>query len=54
MNILNKIVAIEDCFGNVLFKFTINKDGNIIDMEDCSIADEEIENEKLILRIQKD
>lgn len=50
MNILNKIIEIEDTNGNTIMKLNINKNGEIVDFSMCEIAD--IENN--IIRIQRE
>lgn len=48
MNILNKVIEIEDTNGNTIMEFKINEMGEIVDFSMCEIAD--IENN--IIRIQ--
>ena len=38
-NIKNKVIIIEDSFGNYLCSIAIDDDGNIKDYNDCEIAD---------------
>ena len=49
MNILNKIIEIEDTNGNTIMKLNINKNGEIVEFLNCEIAD--IETNKI--RIQR-
>ena len=50
MNILNKIIEIEDTNGNAIMGFRIDNTGKIIGFVNCEIAD--IENN--IIRIQRE
>ena len=57
-NILNKVIEIEDYNGNTIMAFEIDEKGNIKQMADCSIADEDFDyifnTNKNLIRIQAD
>lgn len=43
MDIINKVIEIEDYYGNTIMAFEIDKEGKIIKFLNCNIAD--IEND---------
>ena len=57
-NILNKVIDIEDYYGNTIFTLNIDENGNIIKMDNCSIADVcddyIYDTDKTLIRIQKE
>lgn len=58
-NILNRVIGIEDINGNTIMAFEIDEKGNIVNMENCSIADiESYDNtfmtNKELIRLQLD
>ena len=57
-NILNKVIEIEDYNGNTILALEIDEKGNIKQMADCSIADEDFDyifnTNKNLIRIQAD
>lgn len=57
-NILNKVIEIEDTNGNTILAFMIDDKGNIVKMNNCSVADEDcdyiFDTEKNLIRIQAD
>lgn len=57
-NIVNKIIEIEDYNGNTIMAISIDKNGNIDNMLNCSIADIDgdylFNTDKELIRIQSD
>ena len=57
-NVLNKVITIENCEGDSIMSFEIDKNGKIIRFENCDIADEDIDyifgTDKVIIRIQQE
>ena len=57
-NVLNKIIEIEDYNGNTIMAISIDKNGNIDNMLNCSIADIDgdylFNTDKELIRIQSD
>lgn len=55
-NIKNKVIEIEDYYGNTIMYFEIDKEGNITTFGDCEIADIDddyiLETNKELVRIQ--
>ena len=55
-NVLNKIIEIEDYNGNTIVAISIDKNGNIDNMLNCSIADIDgdylFNTDKELMRIQ--
>lgn len=57
-NILNKVIAIEDSNGNTIMAISIDKNGKIVDFDNCNIAD--VDNDivfgtnKDMIRLQMD
>ena len=57
-NILNKVIAIEDSNGDTIMAISIDKNGNIVDFDNCNIAD--VDNDivfgtnKDMIRLQMD
>lgn len=57
-NVLNKVIAIEDSNGNTIMAISIDKNGKIIDFDNCNIAD--VDNDivfgtnKDMIRLQMD
>lgn len=38
-NVLNKVIAIEDSNGDTIMAISIDENGNIVDFDNCNIAD---------------
>lgn len=57
-NVVNKIIEIEDYYGNTIMAISIDKNGNIDNMLNCSIADVDgdylFNTDKELIRIQSD
>lgn len=57
-NVVNKIIEIEDYNGNTIMAISIDKNGNIDNMLNCSIADIDddylFNTDKELIRIQSD
>lgn len=57
-NVVNKIIGIEDYNGNTIMAISIDKNGNIDNMLNCSIADIDgdylFNTDKELIRIQSD
>lgn len=57
-NILNKVVAIEDSNGNTIMAISIDKNGKIVDFDNCNIADVDNDivfgTDKDMIRLQMD
>ena len=57
-NVVNKIIEIEDYNGNTIMAIYIDKNGNIDNMLNCSIADIDgdylFNTDKELIRIQSD
>ena len=57
-NVVNKIIEIEDYNGNTIMAISIDKNGNIDNMLNCSIADIDgdylFNTNKELIRIQSD
>lgn len=57
-NVVNKIIEIEDYNGNTIMAISIDKNGNIDNMLNCSIADIDgdylFNTDKKLIRIQSD
>lgn len=57
-NVVNKIIEIEDYNGNTIMAISIDKNGNIDNMLNCSIADIDgdylFNTDKELMRIQSD
>lgn len=57
-NVVNKIIEIEDYNGNTIMAISIDKNGNIDNMLNCSIADSDddylFNTDKELIRIQSD
>ena len=57
-NVVNKIIEIEDYNGNTIMAISIDKNGNIDNMLNCSIADIDgdylFNTDKELIRIQEE
>lgn len=57
-NILNKVIEIEDYNGNTIMAISIDKNGNISELQNCSVADLDYDylfnTKKELIRIQAD
>lgn len=57
-NILNKVIEVEDYNGNTLMSFMVDSEGDIIRMQDCSVADVDsdyiFDSDKDLIRIQSE
>jgi len=55
-SILNKVIAIENYYGDTIMVIEIDEKGNIIRMENCNIADKDgdyiFETDKELIRLQ--
>lgn len=56
MEIINKVIEIEDYYGNTIMAFEIDKEGKIIKFLNCNIADIEndyiFNSDKDLIRLQ--
>lgn len=56
MDIINKVIEIEDYYGNTIMAFEIDKEGKIIKFLNCNIADIEndyiFNSDKDLIRLQ--
>ena len=43
LDLFNNSIAIEDCNGNTIMKFKVTADGKILEMQNCEIADIDID-----------
>lgn len=57
-NVLNKVIAIEDSNGNTIMAISIDKNGKIVDFDNCNIADVDNDivfgTDKDMIRLQMD
>lgn len=57
-NILNKVIEIEDYNGNTIMAISIDENGNISELQNCSVADTDddyiFNTNKELIRIQAD
>jgi hypothetical protein len=57
-NVLNRVIGIEDYNGNTIMAIEIDEKGNIVKMENCSIADIDgdtiFDTNKELMRLQAD
>lgn len=57
-NIIDKVIEIEDTNGNTIMAISIDKNGNISELQNCSVADADddyiFNTNKELIRIQAD
>ncbi len=57
-NILNKVIEIEDYYGNTIMAIEVDEKGNIKQFKNCNIADEDLDyifdTDKTLIRLQAD
>lgn len=56
-NVLNKVIEIEDYYGNTILAFMVDNNGNIVKYQNGEIADMDedyiFDSEKSLIRIQQ-